>query len=99
MPTQLVQIDRVLPKPKFGEPCNGCGFCCATELCQIAEDSFPGAAAPCPALEFGDGRTWCGMIRHPSRHLKINFTGADEKVAPLISMALAVGQGCGADDD
>jgi len=60
MPTMLV----VLPKPKFTEPCNGCGFCCATELCELADHVFPGAVAPCPALEIEDGRTWCGMIGH-----------------------------------
>lgn len=90
--------DRVLPKPKRGEKCNGCGLCCATQLCRIAEEQFPGAVAPCPALEFEDGRTYCGMVRHPSRHMKINFTGADETIAPMISMALGIGRGCDAED-
>lgn len=90
---------RVLPKPTYGQPCNGCGFCCATELCELAEMVFVGSGPPCPALEFEDGRTWCGMVRHPSRHMKLNYTGADALVVPLMMKGLAIGQGCGCPDE
>ena len=86
-----------LTKPKFGDKCNGCGLCCAAELCDLAEDAFPGAAAPCPALEWEDGRAWCGMIRHPSRHLALNYN-ADQAVSDLFAQGIAVGQGCGMPD-
>lgn len=85
-------------KPKFGEPCNGCGLCCKTELCDVAEYFFAGASAPCPALEFEDGRTWCGLVRHPSRHLSMNFNG-DEVLIPMILKTLPIGQGCGMPDE
>lgn len=87
-----------LVKPKFREPCNGCGLCCALELCILAEDAFPGASAPCPALEWDDGRAWCGMVRHPSRHLAVNFAGVDEVLSPLYLIGIAAGQGCGMED-
>ena len=86
-------------KPRYREACNGCGLCCALELCDLAEDAFPGAPAPCPALEWEDGRAWCGMVRHPSRHLKLNFAGADPMVKDLFAQGIAMGQGCGMEDD
>lgn len=87
-----------LEKPKFGAECNGCGLCCVLELCELAEMAFPGAAAPCPALEWEDGRAWCGMVRHPSRHMKLNYTGVDGLVSELYAKGIAVGQGCGMED-
>lgn len=87
-----------MDKPKFREPCNGCGLCCATELCEVAEQLFVGASAPCPALEWTDGRAWCGLITHPSRHLMAKFN-ADEVLVPLFSQAIPIGQGCGMSDD
>jgi hypothetical protein len=95
----LQGMSTVLAKPKFREPCNGCGLCCALQLCEIAEEQFVGASAPCPALEWEDGRAWCGLVRHPSRHLKINFVGADPTVSPLFAKVIAVGQGCGMPDE
>lgn len=88
-----------LTKPKFGDKCNGCGLCCASELCDLAEMAFPGASAPCPALEWEDGRAWCGMVRHPSRHLSLNYTGADAITRDLYAQGIAVGQGCGMPDE
>lgn len=87
-----------LTKPKFRDVCNGCGLCCALELCDVAVQAFPGALAPCPALEWEDGRAWCGMARHPSRHLSLNYAGADPIVAPLYLEAIGADQGCGMED-
>ena len=84
-------------KPKFGEPCNGCGECCRLELCEVGEAYFPGALAPCPALEWEEGRAWCGLVRHPSRHLGMNFN-ADETLTPMFTLLLPIGQGCGMED-
>lgn len=87
-----------LAKPKFREQCNGCGLCCRLEICETGAELLPGAVAPCPALEWEDGRTWCGLVRHPSRHLSLNFSGADQMVGPLFLQAIAGGQGCGMED-
>jgi len=87
-----------MDKPKFKDPCNGCGLCCRLELCEEAERYFPGAPLPCPALEFEDGRTWCGLIRNPSRHLMFNFN-ADKVLTPLFSKVIPIGQGCGMPDE
>lgn len=88
-----------LAKPRFRDPCNGCGLCCRLELCQVAEQVFPGASAPCPALEWEGGRAWCGMVQHPSRHMSLNYAGADEIVRPLFMKGIAVDQGCGMEDE
>lgn len=85
-------------KPKFRETCNGCGLCCAAQLCDLAEMAFPGASAPCPALEWEDGRAWCGMIRHPSRHLSLNYSGADPMMGQLFAQGIALNQGGGMED-
>jgi hypothetical protein len=87
-----------LIKPAFGDTCNGCGLCCALALCDVAAIVFPGASAPCPALEWEDGRAWCGMVRHPSRHLQLNYAGADPLTMDLFAESIAVGQGCGMED-
>lgn len=78
-------------KPRFGTPCNGCGLCCAIELCVVGELAFPGAQAPCPALKIrGDGKsTYCQLV-------------AVEIVAgltPKIQEALGIGKGCSMADE
>ena len=88
----------MVEKPKFGDRCNGCGLCCAAELCEVAEMVFIGAAAPCPALEWEDGRAWCGMIRHPSRHMRLNYSADISLVTELFAKGIAEGQGCGMPD-
>lgn len=96
-----------LTKPAYRDPCNGCGLCCKLELCVLAESIFPGAVAPCPALEWEDGRAWCGMVRHPSRHLGLNFnfpisadtvTIAENSLRAYIAEGLGIGLGCGMED-
>jgi hypothetical protein len=55
-------------KPEFGKSCNGCGVCCVAEPCAIAQLLIPGVGSkgPCPALEWRDGRSWCGMTIRPA---------------------------------
>ncbi len=75
-------------KPHQGSACNGCGFCCASEICKIGIKAFPGAAAPCPGMVFNDGRFACKLV------LVERAAGME----PLIAAALGVGKGCCADD-
>lgn len=78
-------------KPKFGSACNGCGFCCASEICAIGVMAFPGAQAPCPALKIRpDGKsTYCEIVE----------TERINKMEPLIETALGIGKGCDSSDD
>jgi hypothetical protein len=94
----LLQYPAIAPeKPKFGEPCNGCGYCCAAETCDLAREFMGNPPAPCPAMEFEAGRFWCGLARTPSKYIGFDKR-TDASVAPLIADALGFGRGCDAVD-
>lgn len=86
-------------KPAYGEPCNGCGFCCAAEPCGIAREFIPDhpEEGPCLAMEFDAGRFVCGMIRQPGRYMGLPDWG-DAHMGALFAEALGAGKGCDADD-
>jgi hypothetical protein len=50
--------------PGHSNPCNGCGICCIAEQCPVSVKQF-GVAQVCPALQFEDGRFWCGLMKDP----------------------------------
>lgn len=102
-----------LPKPRFGAPCNGCGYCCTAQPCALAEEFLKCSAGPCVALERQGERTTCGLVRNPLGYL---FKAAHPDVevpvldAPLVSdegarlsgeiaRVLGVGLGCDSSDD
>ncbi len=80
-------------KPEEGAPCNGCGFCCAAEPCGLAVEFIGATVGPCPAMEFDDGRFWCGLVRNPSSYLDTPAFG-DHMVGAIFAQALGVGRGC-----
>ncbi|WP_455233393.1 hypothetical protein [Geopseudomonas aromaticivorans] len=60
----VVQLD----KPPKGAPCNGCGYCCIEEVCQLGREL--GDEVHCKALIAGaDGRYACGLVVDPYRYL------------------------------
>lgn len=77
-------------KPKHGMACNGCGLCCAREICPAGVVAFPGAVAPCPALKLtGDGsRTFCELVAIEIEH----------KLEPMLQHCLGIGEGCTMED-
>lgn len=74
-------------KPTFSSPCNGCGFCCHSEVCELGKIAIPEAVEPCPLLEFETGRFWCGLVLKETQH----------GMTPLIAQTLAIGRGCDAE--
>lgn len=78
-----------IQKPKFTEPCNGCGLCCQLELCHLALIVFPAAEAPCPGLVEHEGRHRCALV------LAERTSGAE----PLLQRALGIDTGCSMTDD
>ncbi len=80
-------------KPAYEDPCKGCGFCCAAEPCDLAEDLLGATAGPCPAMEFEGTRFWCGLVRNPEKHLGVPAWG-NEMVAGMIGSALGINRGC-----
>jgi len=79
--------------PGFGSPCNGCGFCCAAEPCQIARDIAGFTEGPCAAMEFEEGRFVCGIVKAPSRYIGTPDFG-DAFIGAMIAQALGIGMGC-----
>lgn len=83
-------------KPAFGVECNGCGLCCLMEPCSLAEEFLDVSSGRCPALEWEEGRFWCGLVRSPSKYLAPGKEFADAVVGAAFAQALGVGVGCDA---
>ena len=89
---------RLPVKPAKGEGCNGCGYCCAEEPCHLAVEYIgAGTEGPCPALEFEEGRAWCGLVRHASRYMDLPNDWADAVLGEMFATALGAGRGCDAE--
>lgn len=98
-----------LPKPRFGEPCNGCGYCCAVQPCALAEEFLKCVTGPCVALE----RTGCGLVRNPLGYLfkaahpesdvpvldAAHTSAVASELSAEMACALGIGKGCDSDDD
>jgi len=82
---------KVSQKPKFEAVCNGCGMCCALEVCQVGEIAFPGAQAPCPALKIHPelNRTYCELVLIEKNH----------NLKPMLQEVLGIGLGCSMRDN
>lgn len=91
---------KVLNKPPFRAPCNGCGECCRLQVCSLGEllMQLPNDAGPCPALELHDGAFKCGMALRPHYYLGTESWG-NETLRPMLEFALGFGQGCGMEDE
>ncbi len=75
-------------KPAYGQPCNGCGWCCIKEICSVGKIVYPDFVAPCPGLvhDRAQGRTFCKLV------LIEKATHMD----PVVADTLAIGEGCDA---
>lgn len=88
-----------IAKPKFREPCNGCGLCCKLQVCEAGKLFLGTTSTPCPALEYESNRYWCGLVRRPHHYLGITFAEADTILSPGFYTLIAGGQGCGMEDE
>ena len=79
---------RTPEKPRYGSPCNGCGWCCHSEVCALGKMAFKDAVAPCPAMIFEEGKVRCGLV------LAEMELGGET----LLQDALGIGKGCCSDD-
>lgn len=92
-------MNEIAPEyPGYGSPCNGCGFCCAAEPCQIARDFAGFTEGPCPAMEFEGERFVCGIVKAPSRYIGTPEFG-DAFLGEMIAKALGIGKGCDSEKD
>lgn len=82
----------LLVKPSFGAACNGCGHCCAEQVCGMGLEAFGDSVeAPCPALRFDGSRNWCAVIEQAER-MNVAF-------AADLKWRLGVGAGCQMSDE
>lgn len=85
----LPPID-IIQKPEYGSPCNGCGWCCHSEVCYLGQEAFKIKAkqTPCPAMMFMDNKVRCGLVE------------AEKELdgERLLAKALGIGKGCDSDD-
>ena len=93
-------------KPPMRAPCNGCGACCRFVRCSFSVDLIGPGPGPCPALEYEDGRAWCGLVRHPLKWIKLPLDGWPEwkeniiagEIQTRLAYGLALGLGCDSED-
>ena len=83
-------------QPPEGEPCNGCGVCCALETCPAGRLRFLKIRGPCPALEWSDeARCYrCGLLNRPGHYLGWLPHAATSIASRLFARWIAAGQGC-----
>lgn len=100
-----------LDKPAFGEPCNGCGLCCISEVCSLGVAL--GDDRNCKALiSKPDGSFSCGLVEAPYRYVNEEVLDtwkaiddmSDEPVGEQVlsqtyAQVLGAGQGCDSDDE
>lgn len=88
-------MTELLPKPRYGDPCNSCGLCCFLSQCPISELAF-GFRRTCPAIEpLETGGFGCGIMREPARYIAL--PGHEpEAVGEAVRMILGAGAGCDA---
>lgn len=77
-----------LTKPLKGSPCNGCGLCCAQEVCEIGIGILGSVPPPCPLLVYREGRTFCGAVEQGTNFSRIMF-----------KRLLGIGKGCCSEDE
>ncbi len=84
------------PRPKFGEPCNGCGLCCAYAPCPMAEFYLWQLKGWCRALEWhaGEKRYLCGLVAAPDRHIWYIPRFLRNAAGRYFSRGVARGSGC-----
>ena len=80
-----------LPKPLWGDPCNGCGLCCLMSQCPLSVALF-GQRTRCPALiEQGGGKYGCGLS-NTSAYFQTE--DREEPLKEAVSLAIGSGFGC-----
>jgi hypothetical protein len=94
-------IDQILPKPLYGEPCNGCGRCCLALQCPVSLEVFGDVSEEgfCPALEpVGGGRLACGLMSRPLDYLPDVKTEHGPEWARFFRLYIGAGTWCDSED-
>ena len=95
-----IELHRLAPtKPKTGQPCNGCGVCCAVEPCPVAMLFLLQRRGRCHALQWqaADGRYACGMVVAPGDYLRWLPIRMKPWASRWFARRIAAGLGCDSD--
>ena len=95
--SQIIHLHRAAPdKPLEGQPCNGCGVCCASEPCPVGILVSRKLKGACRALFWSadEQRYRCGLIVEPQQYLPRSLRGLSRFVARLAYRYISAGSGC-----
>ena len=99
---RIIEIHIAAPaKPPVGQPCNGCGVCCASEPCPLGVLVSRRRHGACAALlwkddDAGGGVYRCGLIEQPATHLPAALRRAAPLLARVARRYISAGSGCDA---
>ena len=94
MERRVIMLHAVAPaKPAAGQPCNGCGVCCAAEPCPVGAVLSRRTQGACVALAWNDElKTYrCGVVAHEWPALPRWWAAALQR---LSLRWIAAGHGC-----
>lgn len=78
-------------KPKFGDTCNNCGWCCLTEVCAIGEELQGNKELPCNYLITDNDKHTCKLASVPQLKKQLSIgNGCDAKTQAEIIEELTV---------
>ena len=87
------------PKPAWGQPCNGCGVCCAYAPCPIGVVVSQRLSGACAALEWdeAEARYRCGVLAQPARYTRLKAEWVQALVRRVTRRMISAGSGCDCD--
>ena len=98
---QVIAIALEAPtKPALGQPCNGCGVCCAAEPCPIGAIVSRSTMGRCAALTWQDEpvpRYVCGVVSDAQRFLPSSLQALAGPMSRLAHRFISAGTGCDSD--
>ncbi|MFN3296420.1 hypothetical protein [Caldimonas sp.] len=96
MPRVILLQAHAPAKPHPGQPCNGCGVCCAAEPCPLGQVLSRRRRGRCRALHWDASahRYRCGALTRPQRHLPGPLQTLWPWIAPWLRRWIAAGRGC-----
>jgi len=97
---QIISINALAPdKPVVGQPCNGCGVCCAAAPCPVSLALLPQKQQTCVALQWSDHqrRYFCGMVVSPNDYLTWLPASLNQAASRIFKRWIAAGQACDSD--
>ena len=82
-----------LPKPAFGDPCNGCGICCMITQCAVSVAMF-GEQDLCPALQDAGKSLACGLMINTANYVPDITSWGGKTLTETFTLMIGAGIGC-----